>query len=382
MGVSRRKALKDLALGLALACWPGLARATGAGSGDPSAMDLAMQGQLLLAQGRGTEAVAALGKALSLEPESGWAWGLLGRAHILAGDPDQARTCFLMAVSLDPSDTYSQMMAEQVGRGSALPGLPGQDQLEDLEQQAQAERERFAMQGHAQDFVFRRVALDPGHGGFDPGAIGPTGLKEKDVALDIVRRTASLLERHAPGLDLLLTRHEDFFLPLSARTAAANQFGADLFVSLHVNAATRAGANGVETYFCSEQASSAGAERVARSENRALQYEDVQASPGLVSIEDILFRFERTRYWRAGAGAAAMAQARLVELLPGLENRGVHSANFVVLRKARMPAVLLETGFISHPREEARLRGTARRQEIAGAVAQAVVDMARQGVEP
>ena len=93
----------------------------------------------------------------------------------------------------------------------------------------------------------RRVVLDPGHGGYDPGAIGPTGLREKDVALDIAHRAAPLVAREL-GISTLLTRDADVFVPLEERTARANAFGADLFISIHCNATEHSGSSGVMTF--------------------------------------------------------------------------------------------------------------------------------------
>lgn len=226
----------------------------------------------------------------------------------------------------------------------------------------------------------RTVVLDPGHGGFDPGARGRGGLMEKDVALDVALRVERSLARTAPGLAVRLTRREDYFLPLAARTAMANRFAADLFVSLHVNAGERRGARGVETYSCSERASGLEAERLAEAENAVagLDRDDAPPAPG-ASLEDILFRFERRRLWEASARAAGRVQTTLARMLP-MPDRGAHRADFHVLRTARMPSLLVETGFITNPDDEAALRREEGRAVVARAVAASLAGLHREGV--
>lgn len=374
---SRRKALKHLALSLGLACAPRWALAQQSALAAQSAMDLGLTAQDKLAAGQTGAALDLLQQAVAMEPDNGWLWGLMGRALLMAGQRDLARQALLRAADLDPTDALSRFMAERLDPDASV--IPGSLDMAELERLARQEREELARSGQGleqgEGFRVRRVVLDPGHGGMDPGAVGPSGLREKDVTLDLALRARDRLARSAPGLAVFLTRDQDEFLPLASRTAAANQFGADLFVSLHVNAAERAGANGVETYYCSETASSTEAERVARAENAALDLERAEA-PRIIGVEEIMFRFERRRYWQAGAQAAAAVQGTLAPRLSAMDDRGVHCADFFVLRKARMPALLLETGFISNPGEEARLMNASRRDEIARAVAGSVAALA------
>lgn len=376
--------LRSLAVCSVAALTPGLLRAVAwAGS---SALDLGLQAQDQLAAGDVSGALRTLGTALDLAPEDPWLQGLLGRARLGAGDRRGALAAFRQAVALDPGDSYSRMMAERITQ-TPLPPAPVQSTPVPDALECRAEQERCEVAARAQatargsgSISVRRLMLDPGHGGFDPGAVGRDGLKEKDVALDLALRTERILARTAPDLKVHLTRREDYYLPLSARTAEANRFSADVFVSLHINAGTRREANGVETYSCSEKASSREAERLAAFENSVLKLDNASLSgPGFLDLEELLFRFERRRYWDAGARAARRVQGTLAGTLP-LPDRGAHSADFYVLRKARMPSLLLETGFISNPEEEAALKSVAHRERLASSVAEAVTGLHREGV--
>jgi N-acetylmuramoyl-L-alanine amidase len=375
-----------LGLGLALCSLPALP-----GTVLAQGMNLALQGQDLLSRGRVREAVETLTRVVAREPDNEYAWGLLGRAHYAAGSLRQAVEAFRKAVALNPEDAYSRMMAEYISQ-NPLPAapVPDADMETDLERLARKEEQRFFSApeqagGVTTDgagplgYRIRRVVLDPGHGGFDPGAVGQGGLEEKHVTLDLALRTAEVLRKDAPGLRVFLTRTGDYYVPLGARTATANQYSADLFLSLHVNAAKDRDARGLETYHCSERATSEEARRTAAFENSVLRYDEQRSRTGHMDLEDILFRYERARYWQAGTRAARGLQQTLSGYLP-LQSRGVHGADFYVLRKARMPAVLLEAGFISHPGEESMLRNDSNRQRIAMATASAITALARQGV--
>lgn len=209
--------------------------------------------------------------------------------------------------------------------------------------------------------------IDPGHGGFDPGAVGPTGPKEKDVTLDLAQRVNQKISETGQ-IKSFLTRTGDYYIPLSDRTVIANQYQADLFVSIHINASENRKAHGCETYFCAETVSSKEAARVAAFKNAVLKYDEpFKKKPGYIDIEEILFTFERRLCWEERDRFAQTFQGRFEETLP-FKSRGVHSANFFVLRRAKMPSILLETGFISNHTEEAELQQISVRNEIAAAV--------------
>jgi N-acetylmuramoyl-L-alanine amidase len=195
----------------------------------------------------------------------------------------------------------------------------------------------------------RRIVIDPGHGGHDPGTIGRHGLQEKDVVLDVALRLARLI-RAELGTEVLLTRSTDVFLPLEERTAIANSSGADLFLSIHANASRNHRARGIETYFLSF-ARSAHAEAVAAREN-AISQATLNDLQRLVRAITLSSKIDESR------DLASSVQEGLVTGLRShhrVEDRGVHTAPFYVLIGATMPAILAEIAFVSHPDDEKRL---------------------------
>jgi N-acetylmuramoyl-L-alanine amidase len=217
--------------------------------------------------------------------------------------------------------------------------------------------------------VVRRVVVDAGHGGHDPGAIGRRGLREKDVTLDIARKVAKELK--AEGFDVVLTRSGDRFLRLEERTALANTSRGDLFVSIHANANPRRNRAGIETYFLNVTDDRYAARLAARENGADLDAED---------SDDVLKRIRADLDAVASAGSSRqLAQLVQRELCRSVRSRfgdvrdlGVKSALFYVLLGARMPAVLVETGFISNAAEEQRLASSRYRDEVAKSVARAV----------
>ena len=211
-----------------------------------------------------------------------------------------------------------------------------------------------------------RIVLDPGHGGNDPGATGPTGLKEKDVTLSIAHRIAPVLARH--GIEVTLTRDDDRYVTLEERTARANAFGADLFVSIHCNAAEKPGRKGVETYVLDTTANEM-AGRVAARENGASQAASNEVATLLASMRmaDQATRSTRLAELLQRAGLASLS-GQYDNVIDG----GVHRAGFYVLVGARMPAVLFETSYISNSVEEQRLGSADYQQRLADAVANAI----------
>ena len=340
-----------------------------------SGFDYALEGQNLIAAKRFAEARDVLKEAVRLDPESDWAQGLLGRAYYGLGQRAEAVSAFREAVRLNPNDTYSRMMIEIITQKPIdRPEKPVRP-LTPLEKAAKAEEEAMLSQLRSDGgltYQVKRVVIDAGHGGFDPGAVGPTGLKEKDVVLDLAQRVGQKIS-DTGTIKSFLTRTGDYYIPLSDRTVIANQYQADLFVSIHINANENRKAQGCETYFCSEKASSDEAARVAAFENAVLKYDEpFKKTPGYIDIEEILFDFERRLYWEESGNFAGTFQGHFEQALP-FKSRGVHSANFFVLRHAKMPSILLETGFISNYDEEAKLKQAAFREEIAIAVVRGLI---------
>lgn len=214
----------------------------------------------------------------------------------------------------------------------------------------------------------RTIVIDPGHGGERTGAIGPGGKREKDVALAISLALASRLEER--GHRVILTRREDVALDLDARVALANEKKADLFLSIHANsmptAEARARTHGVETYFLSAQASDDAAAALAHQENA-----DAGSGPEAAPADplgEILADLARSEAHVHSSRLAYEIQESLAVGI-GARNRGVKQAPFVVLQGATMPAVLVEVGYLSHPREGRRLADPGHQARIADALA-------------
>ncbi len=213
------------------------------------------------------------------------------------------------------------------------------------------------------------VVLDPGHGGDKDGAVGAGGMREKDLALQIARRIAGRLTRQRARV--LLTRRGDEGVALAARAARANAAHADLFISIHLNAMPGpARARGVETYFLSADASDASATAVAARENADRLAGESGPDPR-DAVSGILQDLADTDALQESSRLAYAIHDSLVGSL-GAEDRGVKQAPFYVLAGARMPAVLVEVGFLSSPSEARKLASAAYQEQVARAVADGV----------
>ena len=224
----------------------------------------------------------------------------------------------------------------------------------------------------------RTIVLDAGHGGHDPGAHGPTGLQEKELVLDVTRRVAKLVETSLPGLKVLLSRKGDNFVPLRERTSFANRERADLFVSIHANAHRESASEGVETYFLSSEATDNAARQVAAAENSVVQLEKPAFKGSRAdAVKAILWDLAQSEFQQESSRLAEVVQDSMTDSLR-IPNRGVKQAGFYVLGGAAMPAVLIEIGFVTNPREERRLKDTKYRDEIARAIVAAIGDYKRE----
>jgi N-acetylmuramoyl-L-alanine amidase len=216
-----------------------------------------------------------------------------------------------------------------------------------------------------------RVVIDPGHGGHDPGA-RVKGLNEAELVLDVALRLEQLLLKQ-PGVEVVLTRRTDVFIPLEERTALANREGADLFLSIHANASRNTKARGVETYFLNF-ASNAAAEAVAARENAA-SGRTMHSLPDIVKAITLNDKLDESRDF------ASMVQKSMVRRLgaanKGLRDLGVKQAPFVVLIGAVMPSVLAEISFVTNPQEGRLLKGANYRQRIAESLFEGIVQYQR-----
>jgi N-acetylmuramoyl-L-alanine amidase len=205
-----------------------------------------------------------------------------------------------------------------------------------------------------------KIVIDPGHGGHDTGTIGPNGLKEKDLVLEVSKRLGRLLETRL-GAEVVYTRKDDTFIPLETRTAIANQQRADLFVSVHANSSGDPDARGVETYYLNFT-SSADALEVAAREN-AVSDKSIYELQDLVKKIALKEKIEESREFAADVQNSLYSG--LEAKAPGLRNRGVKKAPFIVLIGANMPSILAEISFVSNPEDERRLKTAEYRQRIA-----------------
>ncbi len=217
------------------------------------------------------------------------------------------------------------------------------------------------------------IVIDPGHGGRDPGASGPSGLAEKEVTLDIALRLRDRL-RQSGGYRVLLTRDQDESVPLRKRVDFANDNGADLFVSLHLNALPVKEPTVIETYYFGAH-SDETALKLARAENRGSEY-------GLGEFRAMIEKLGDSLKYQESRRLARLIQRRLYRRLK-TENReivswGVKSAPFVVLLGVDMPSVLAEITTLSNPREEQRLKRGTYREKIAAVLAASITDYLNQ----
>ena len=197
----------------------------------------------------------------------------------------------------------------------------------------------------------RRIVIDPGHGGHDPGAMSPSGTKEKDIVLQIGLNLAQKI-REQLGIDAVMTRSTDVFIELQERTAIANKVGADLFVSIHANASLNRAANGIETYYLNLAKTEKAAQLAAKENGTTLEKVSV--------LQAVLFDLMANYKLNDSAHLADEVQKALHKKAqtgyPSVKNLGVKQGPFYVLVGATMPSILVETAFVSNERDEQKLK--------------------------
>ena len=225
----------------------------------------------------------------------------------------------------------------------------------------------------AEEPAIKTVVIDPGHGGENVGAQGEAGTLEKDVSLAIARKLRAELVSER-GLQVFLTRDHDVEVGLDDRTAIANNYKADLFVSIHANASRARGAKGSEVYFLSYQASDDESRWVAQSEGAA---EPIAHAPAGSELALILWDMAQAEHLEESSALASRIQEELA-VVTGSEGRGVKQAPFRVLVGATMPAVLVEVAFISNPDEEKLLASDAYQSKVAASLARGIERFRRE----
>jgi N-acetylmuramoyl-L-alanine amidase/putative methionine-R-sulfoxide reductase with GAF domain len=264
------------------------------------------------------------------------------------------------SVSLEPNPYRLVVQVRKTGDGgksqlNLFPGEAGRDKLaitvpppthEDLQLRAHVAK--------------MRIVVDAGHGGWDLGTVGRRGLLEKDLVLEIAQRLGKLLETRL-GAEVILTRKDDNYIPLDERAGMANQAQADLFVSVHANYSDLPSARGVETYYTN----SFSAPSATDLETRAGANSKIPVN-AVLSPADLHDKIEQSR--RLAASVQRSLYATLAADNPGLRDRGVKEASYVVLTETAMPGILAEVSFVSSPTDEQKLRSDGYREQIAEAL--------------
>jgi N-acetylmuramoyl-L-alanine amidase len=212
----------------------------------------------------------------------------------------------------------------------------------------------------------RTRVIDPGHGGKDPGC-NYSGLKEKDIVLDIAKELSALLQKD-PSLKVYLTRDKDTYLPLEERTAIANKYKADLFISIHINAAPNKSASGIETYVLNVT-NDASALEVAAFENKATT-KSISDLQGI--LKDLMLNSKLEESMNLAYAVQKNLSASLK--LSKAQNLGVKQAPFYVLVGAQMPSVLIEAGFLSNKADSGKLATAAYRKSVAAAIHKGILE--------
>lgn len=238
-------------------------------------------------------------------------------------------------------------------------------------QKARRERERILKSEKVKRKI-RRIVIDPGHGGFDSGAVNKSiGLYEKHITLKFALKLKRFIEENS-DIEVFLTRTGDYYVTLSDRAVIANQYHADLFLSIHCNSHEKKSAHGFESFFCSKKPSDKEAARVAALENAPGFDDPFFREDNSIDIEAILRNLQRHMFLKGSKMLAASINEGIKRKVK-LRERGVKSANFFVLRHAQMPAVLVEVAFMSNPKEARMLKDDNFQNAVVKAIGEKLV---------
>jgi N-acetylmuramoyl-L-alanine amidase len=285
----------------------------------------------------------------------------VGRAHASSVTPSHKTDSLVDSDGAVPDEkAASDPLPSGHVRGKSLSRLntarKGTDLVREARPTASGDRSLIRALG----LKIGRIVIDPGHGGHDTGTIGPNGLEEKDLVLEVGRRLGKLLDTRL-GAEVVYTRKDDTFVPLETRTAIANQQRADLFISIHANSSRDSAARGVETYYLNFTSSPEALEVAAR--------ENAVSEKSIYELQDLVKKIalkEKIEESREFAGDVQESlHSGLAAKIPAIRNRGVKKAPFIVLIGANMPSILAEISFVSNPADEHRLETSEYRQRIA-----------------
>jgi len=268
----------------------------------------------------------------------------------------------------EPSSSSSSSLRRKKARSAALAAAPNTADLRpenSLETRDAAREARPTAAGdrsliRALGLKIGKIVIDPGHGGHDTGTIGPNGLLEKDLVLDVAKRLGRLLESRL-GAQVIYTRQDDTFIPLETRTGIANRERADLFISIHANSSRDSDARGVETYYLNFTSSPEALEVAAR--ENAVSEKSIHELQDLVKKIALKEKIEESREFAGDVQASLYGGLALNSA--GVRNRGIKKAPFIVLIGANMPSILAEISFVSNPTDERKLETSEHRQRIA-----------------
>ncbi len=280
--------------------------------------------------------------------------GIVNKARIAQFDKKTVR----VVLDLQQSESYYAFLEESPHR-LIIDVYAGKNDLGKAKEETTAEQDVK---------IIRKIVIDAGHGGDDPGAIGPNGLQEKDIVLSVSRKLGGILENQ-DGIKVIYTRNGDVFIPLNERTEIANNQKADLFISVHANASPRKAARGVETYFLN-WTNDAEAMKVAARENKITlkKMEKLQGDLQII-LDDLLRKNKNEESMKLASSVQSSIVTTLRDNYSGIEDLGVKFALFYVLVGAEMPSILAEISFISNREEEKRLSDDSYRDKIAEALA-------------
>lgn len=222
-------------------------------------------------------------------------------------------------------------------------------------------------------YSLSRVVIDAGHGGYDPGAIGRFGLREKDITLDVSKRVRDVLEEQ--GIDVIMTRDSDRFISLGRRSEVANASGADLFISIHVNSSRARRIQGFEVY-CPRDFNDSAINKLAFSGECDYLFKNLSLDRSSKNVKAILLDMIYTENRSEALTLARCISSSAAKEL-NLKNRGIKGANFFVLKNTHIPAILIEIGFVSNAAEEKYLRNSFYRQQLAESIASGLTNFQR-----
>jgi N-acetylmuramoyl-L-alanine amidase len=259
---------------------------------------------------------------------------------------------------------FDLVESDQAGDRKKMPQPDSPEDTPDPDGENRDTEEEYPVKKPEKKKLIETICIDPGHGGSDFGALGKSGLKEKDVTLKVANRLKEMIESKL-GLRVIVTREIDSEVSLNSRVSIANNQKADMFISIHVNSSYRKAARGPETFYVSLKATDQESYDLAQKENES--FGEIERNAESDDLKMILWNMAQTEFIRESSKLADFIQSELNVLLNTI-NRGVKQAPFRVLMRAAMPAVLIEVAFISNSYEEQKLKNDSFLDRIAGSI--------------